>query len=299
MRLKLQKGKQAELILLAKGSKSWVNLSSILGLSELYVRHDLKKEKRFLSGLIYGEMCKIANVNFDDFIVDRFPDNWGKIKGGELSSGKTIKNVNFPEASEKFAEFYGAMLGDGNLNKTKGYRVGTYMARIAGDQKLDREYHIFFLKPLMEDLFGLKVKVGKQGKGTMYLTMYSKLLVDFLEKKGFAAGDKIRNKLNIPDWIKENDDFLKACLRGLYDTDGGIYRLNNQNTCQIAFTNHNSVLLKDVRDSLIKLGIRPSKIVSGRRVYITKKSELQKFLKLVGFSNPRHSNKVKMFNLVP
>lgn len=299
MRLKLKKGKQAELVLLAKGNKTWEGLANILGLSELYIRHDLKKEKRFLSDLIYVEMCKIANVNFDDFIVEKFSDNWGRVKGGKLSSGKTAKNVNFPESSEKFAEFYGAMLGDGNLNKTKGYKIGTYMARIVGDQKLDYEYHIGFLKPLMEELFGLSVKVGKQGRGTMYITIYSKLLVNFLEKKGFMAGDKIKNKLNIPGWIKENNDFLKACLRGLYDTDGGIYQLNNQRTCQIAFTNHNPVLLKDVRDSLIKLGIIPSNIVAGRRVYITKRSELQKFLKLVGFSNPRHSNKVKMFNLVP
>lgn len=299
MRIKLQKGKQTELILLAKGSKTWNNLSDILKLSEVYVRHDLKKEKRLLSDLTYKKICRIANVNFDDFITEKLSDNWGKVKGGILSEGRTIKNIKFPEVSEKFAEFYGVMLGDGNLNKMKGYKVGTYMARIIGDSKLDYEYHINFLKPLIEDLFGLKVKVGRQGKGTMYITIYSKLLVDFLEQIGFKAGNKIKNRLDIPKWIKENDEFLKACLRGLYDTDGGIYQLNNQKTCQIAFTNHNSVLLKDVRDSLIKLGIVPSKIVSGRRVYITKKSELQKFLKLIGFSNSRHSNKVRMFGLVP
>ncbi len=94
--------------------------------------------------MIYKKICRIANVNFDNFIVDKFPDNWGRVKGGKLSSGKTIKNINFPEASEKFAEFYGAMLGDGNLNRTRGYKVGTYMARIVGDLKLDYEYHIIF-----------------------------------------------------------------------------------------------------------------------------------------------------------
>ncbi len=45
MRLRLQKGKQTELILLAKNGKTWANLANILELSEPYVRHDLKKEK--------------------------------------------------------------------------------------------------------------------------------------------------------------------------------------------------------------------------------------------------------------
>ncbi|MBT3398034.1 hypothetical protein HOA55_02230 [archaeon] len=299
MRIKLVRGKQSELVSLAKVAKTWNTLAKMLGLSEVYVRHYLKKEKRLLSDLTYKKLCKIAEANFDDFIVDKLHNNWGRVKGGRLSSGKTIKNIDFPVESEKFAEFYGAMLGDGNLNRTKGYRVGTYMARIVGDRKLDYEYHINYLKPLMEELFGLVVRIGGYGNGAIHITIYSKLLVDFLENKGFKPGDKIKNKLNIPDWIKKNDDFLRACLRGLFDTDGGMYQLNDQKTCQIAFTNHNFTLLNDVRDSLIKLGIVPSKIVSGRRVYITKKSELQKFLKLIGFSNPRHSKKIGMFNLAP
>lgn len=297
MRVHLQKGKQARLLILAKRGKTWLELSNELGLSEGYIGNELRLEKRFVSEEVYSKLKILAKVNFDKFIEEKLQDNWGMVIGGKLSSGNITKDIKFPEESEKFAEFYGAMLGDGNLNRTKGYKVGTYMARIVGDLKLDYEYHINYLKPLMEDLFGVEVKVGRHGEGAIHITIHSKLLVDFLEQKGFAPGDKIRNKLNIPDWIKENDLFLKACLRGLYDTDGGIYKLNNQETCQIAFTNHNSVLLKDVRDSLIKLGIVPSKIVSGRRVYITKKSELQKFLKLIGFSNTRHSDKIRVFNI--
>jgi len=97
-------------------------------------------------------------------------------------------------------------------------------------------------------------------------------------------------------FIFSNNNFLVSCLRGLYDTDGSVYKITNQNSHQICFTNYNLGLLKDVRDSLLRLGINCSNI-SKHDVYITKKSELRKFLKLIGFSNHRHIDKVNMWKL--
>ncbi len=130
----------------------------------------------------------------------------------------------------------------------------------------------------------------------MFLESHGVRLVEFLEKKGFPPGNKIKNKLRIPSWIKINQNYLKVCLRGLYDTDGSVYKLTNQNSHQICFTNVNQGLLEDVRVGLISLGINCSKM-SNKDLYITKKSELRKFLKLIGFSNNRHLKKVKMWKL--
>jgi len=88
-------------------------------------------------------------------------------------------------------------------------------------------------------------------------------------------------------------------LRGLYDTDGSAYKLTNQNSYQINFSNKNRRLLEEVRDSLISLGIFPSNITKGKEINITKKSELAKFLKLVGFHNSKHLDKVKMWKIAP
>ena len=298
MRIKLRKGKQTRLIALAKKGRTWLGLSDELELSEGYLRTELRKEQRLLSKEIYNRLCKLTNLNFGESIIEELEDNWGKSKGGKISNGKT-KKIKIPEESEELAEFYGIMLGDGNVQKLKAYKVGTYMIRIVGDAKLDKDYHLDYVKPLIENLFNIKVRVGKFRPTTMFLEAHSRELVDFLETKGFKSGNKITNQLEIPDWIRKNKKFLKVCLRGLYDTDGGIYKLNNQTTHQIAFTSHNKVLLEDVREGLISLGIFPSKIVNGKRVYVTKRSELQKFLKLIGFANSRHFNKVKMFNLAP
>jgi len=186
------------------------------------------------------------------------------------------------------------MLGDGNSNRTKDYKIGTYMIRIVGDSRNDKDYLINYVKPLIENLFNIKMRIGKfKNKNAMFIEAHSVKLIDFLEKLGFTPGNKIKNKLRIPNWIKKNKEYLKLCLRGIYDTDGSFYKLTNQNSYQINFKNHNLELLKDVKESLIKIGINCSKISKDNSIYITKKSEITKFFKLIGFSNSKHLDRVE------
>lgn len=291
MRLKFKEGKQKELILLAKGGMTWFNLSKMLGVSEGYLRNELRKEERLLSDKIYDSLCKLSGKNYDKFILERFDDHWGRSKGGTISTGNT-KEITIPRYSAKLAELYGIMLGDGCLTSINDKGQGVYLLRIIGDSRLDKTYFDFLVKPLVESLFGIKTKIRKiKNKNTIVLVAQSRKLVDFFEKLGFKSGDKIRNKLDIPEWIRSNPNYLCSCIRGIYDTDGGAYKLPKQNVFQIAFTNHNFILLNRVRDSLFSLNIFPSKITQGKRIYITKKSELRKFLKGIGFNNERHSSK--------
>ena len=301
MRILLKKGKQLELINLVKEKFTWPKLSENLNISENYLRNELRKEQRLLSEKIYSELCMLVNKNFDKFIIRELDDNWGKIKGGKISKGKT-KEITIPKNSEKLAEFYGVMLGDGNSHRTKYYKSrdnkrGVYAIRIVGDSRFDRNYLLNYVKLLIESLFNIKVKVKfYTNKNAMHLESYGVKLVEFLEIKGFKPGNKIKNKLRIPNWIKSNKNYLKACLRGLYDTDGSVYKLTGQNSHQICFTNFNQGLLQDVRDCLLLLKVNCSRI-SNNDIYITKKSELRKFLKLIGFSNDKHFKKVKMWDL--
>lgn len=300
MRIKLVQGKQKELIFLAKKDKTWDQLSSQLKIPSPYLSNDLKNQRVLLSEKLYLDLCLLSGKNFNEFIIDKLEDNWGRSKGGKNSSGTYITEVNLPQESIELAELYGIMLGDGSLTKIKNYKVGTYQLRVVGDSRNDKTYLLEYVKPLIEKLFSLKVAtfVSKK-KNALYLVVTSRKLVEFFESKGFKPGDKIRNLLDIPDWIKNNKEFLRRCLKGLYDTDGSAYKLTNQNSYQILFTNYNPVLLNAVRGSLISLDIGVSRISRGRDITITKKSELRKFLKEVGFSNIKHLNKVKMWNLSP
>ena len=257
----------------------------------------MRKEQRLLSKEVYKKLCQISGINYDNYILKKLEDTWGRSKGGKLSGGRT-KKIQLPKDSSRLAEFYGIMLGDGNLTKIQAYKKGTYQAKIVGDSKLDKDYLIDYVKPLIEKLFKVSVKTGKFKKSNaIHLTITSKELVSFMESKRFKSGDKIRNQLQIPHWIKKNKRYTCACLRGLYDTDGCVYKIPKQNVYQIQFTNFNRKLLKDLRESLIYLGIQPSKMTKWGKVYITKKSELRKFLKLVGFRNSRHFKKIITWNI--
>ena len=222
--------------------------------------------------------------------------NGGQRKGRKNSTGNT-KDILIPEKNEELAELIGIILGDGSIqDKNWGYSV-----RIVGDSVKDREYLLSYVKPLCDSLFGLDSKVSKHRKwNELFITIHSKRAVEFLLSVGLLAGDKIKNKVTIPTWIFENDSYLQACLRGLVDTDGSIYELKPHwpGLWQICFTNRNDALINDFRAGLLKLGIKCSKIYQynpnkrSPKVYITKKTELSKFYKEIGFSNPKHRNKV-------
>ncbi len=298
MRIKLIKGKQKELILNAKKNLTWNELAQKININPNYLSGDLRNEKVLLTENLYKQLSQISGTNFSKFILERLTNYWGQSKGGTNSKGSII-DIKIPERDEKLAELIGIILGDGNINYyKKGKKIGVYQVNIAGDKSLDKDYHLNYVSPLVNGLFGLYVreKIAQNNNGR-FLVVSSKQLISFLIKNGLKAGDKIKNQVTIPFWIKENPLYLKACLRGLFDTDGCAYKITNQNSYQICFTNYNGRLLRDVRNGLLSLGINVSAITKGRDIMITKKSELRKFLKQIGFRNQRNLSKIKMWNL--
>ena len=300
MRLKFVKVKQRELInsFRIENKFSWKDLCQILNIKYGKVIAYFN-ETSLIDEELYRKLDKKGN--YSKYILEKLEENWGKKKGGINSTGST-KKINFPEDSRELAEFYGIMLGDGNSYKRSFYnsrkdKSGTYSIKIVGDSVKDKDYLFNYVKCLIDNLFDINSKIGKfNSSNAIFVQANGIELVNFLETKGFKPGNKITNQLIIPEWIKKEYNYLRACLRGLYDTDGSVYKITNQNSHQICFTNYNLTLLKDVRDSLLRLGINCSNI-SKHDVYITKKSELRKFLKLIGFSNHRHLSKVKMWKL--
>ena len=131
-----------------------------------------------------------------------------------------------------------------------------------------------------------------------YFTIYGKNIVEFFKKNGLQSGNKVKNNVQIPKWIKENLSFLKSCVKGLTDTDGCVYyisRKTNRNL-RITFTNHASNLLKDYRDALIKLGFYPSKIIRGYDVFLSRKKDIEKYISEVGFSNSKNLKRITYFS---
>jgi len=301
MRVKLSKGKQKELIFLAKGNWSWKEFAKFVSVPESYLSGDLKREEILLSEELYGKLCKLAKNNFDDDVIEKLKDDWGKSKGGLSSRGSTIK-LSVSDNKENLAEFIGIILGDGNIGfYKKGSKVGVYQVKIAGDYIKDKEYHLNYIKPLCESLFNLNVGENINPEhGERFLFLSSKELVEFLVNLGLKPGNKIENNISVPSWILKDRNLLKYCLRGLIDTDGSVFRMSKKDPCliRISFCNHNVRLLSDVRNAFVDLGFHPSKIIQNN-VYLSRKSDIEKYLREIGFSNWKHVKRLQEFKNSP
>jgi len=290
MRFKLTKGKQKELILLAKRDLSWDQFSKKLGISSGYLRNELRKEERLLCEKIYRKLLTLSGKNYDKFILEKLDNNWERSKGGTLSPGNT-KQIKKSPYSKKLAEIIGVILGDGSICAYKSYKVGTYQIRIAGHSELDKDYLLYYIKPLFEKLFGVKVGVSYSKKSQcMWLIITGKNLVRLFESYGLANGNKIENNQGIPNWVQSNNEYLKECIRGLVDTDGSIYKMSNKDPklLRINFTNHCNKLLCNFFDSLWQLGYNPHK--SSRQVFLSRKKEIKNFVDIIKFHNKKHIN---------
>jgi len=293
MRLLFKKGKQKEML---KREKEELNLTWFKFAEHLNMKYGklitFFNEERLIDEQTFNKL--ILKKDYKKFIIKRLNDYWGQSKGGINSKGRT-KEIRIPDKNEGLAELWGIMLGDGHLQKIQGYKLGVYGIDIAGHSIDDKEYLVDFIKPLCEKLFAIDSRIYQSKRSNcIHVIVDSRRIVDFFELNGFKAGNKIANKLGIPNWIKENSNLLRACLRGLFDTDGSFYKLTNQNSYQINFCNKNQRLLEEVNKSLLGLGVEVSKIMEKRRMVITKKSEIKKFYKLIGFHNPKHLNKIKL-----
>jgi hypothetical protein len=292
MRLLFEKGKQRELLSKEKEklSLTWDEFSELLGIKygKLIT---FFREERLIDEITFNKLS--FKKDYKKYILKKLDENWGQSKGGNISEGNT-KDIKIPTRDKDLAEFWGIMLGDGSLQKIKGYKLGVYGLDVAGHSVDDRDYILNFVRPLAEKLFGIKSRIYESKRSKcIHLNLDSRKIVDYFEDNEFMAGNKIINQVTIPDWVKNDNIFLSACLRGLFDTDGTFYRLTNQNSYQVGFTNNNETLLYDLREGLIKLGIGVSKIIYNRKLVITQRSEIEKFYKLIGFSNSKHLNKIK------
>lgn len=195
--------------------------------------------------------------------------------------------------SERLAEFIGIMLGDGNLYCND--KKGQYIIRITGDIAKDKLYYESFVIPLFYELFQKEIKMRIYSDRRL-LCCYSKSIFNNLVKFGLVPGDKLKNNINIPDWIFTNKKYIKSCLRGLVDTDGSVFpKSTNKEFFQIEISSAIPNLRKSISKSIEILNIKSSKWSKGSNTPncgIYKREEIFKYCKLVGFNNPLKGNKL-------
>lgn len=220
----------------------------------------------------------------------------GRSKGGRKAIAILRKKGLIPlrktytvptKYSSKLAEFIGIMLGDGGLTPSQSH--------ITLNSEADNEY-IIFVCDMGKDLFGESPKMHKHKNDKAVALYYNGVsLVGYLTSLGLKIGNKVKQQVGVPDWVLSSQEFKIACLRGLMDTDGGVflhnYKVKNieYSYRKIAFSNRSMPLLVFVFEVLKGLGFTPKIIdkIENKRVWLYNEQEVKRYLQLVGTHNTR------------
>ena len=214
---------------------------------------------------------------------------WWEIKGKYNPNGYFVsKSIDIPKKSLELAEFTGIMLGDGGITNKQ--------ATVSLNCFTDKEY-ANFVTQLIEKLFGIKPSIYLQEKNSVFQIVVSrKKLVSFCQSIGLKIGNKVKQQVDIPDWIKQNKQLKKACIRGLFDTDGCIFyerhRIKNKTYSykRLNFTNASLNLINSVYKILTELGFK-AKIRNNRSVQIEDLEGINTYFEKIGTSNPKHKSR--------
>lgn len=225
----------------------------------------------------------------------------GRRKGGinsikthkRLKSGFILsKAISYPHKNTKLAELVGALLGDGGISLRQ--------IKISLNIYSDRDYSLY-LADVIEELFKVKTFSSKRVKSsTIILVISSTKLVAFFKKMGLPIGNKIKQKLDIPLWIHKRQSWQRACLRGLFDTDGctyidcHTYGSKTYGHIAIAFKSYSEPLLQTIQKTLQNLGYSPT-ISTKHGVLLRKEREVLKFFHEIKPSNKRHERVLTKF----
>ena len=152
----------------------------------------------------------------------------------------------------QLSEFVGAIIGDGclygNFNK--------YVIMLTGSIKYDNEYYQYFQKILSDMGVNSVLKIH----GGLRLVIQNKKLFQFLQNElGMKYKGKKTLEVEIPRKILMSEKNLKACLRGLFNTDGSIFTADkpgSPNYPSIEFTTVSKNLSSQLVEILRNFGFR-------------------------------------------
>ncbi len=176
---------------------------------------------------------------------------------------------------ENLAELIGIVLGDGNLYKhprTENLRITCN----SNDTSYIRHVSCIIKKVLRKTPNVRKRKDENAVSVDLYQCKISKRL-------NLPCGNKIKNNVGIPYWVFSNKDYMRKCLKGLFETDGCFHEDRDNYTRIIEFKNNCARLREDAYNILLKLGFNPQ--LGRNYVRLAKRNEVYEFKELIDFRN--------------
>lgn len=302
--------------------------SELLGKIGVHKRtfNDWKRENYSIPLRIFNEICRITKIKLPAGIEIRQPF-WSTQKAGKIA-GRAVyqrygrvggdpeyrkkqwhewwekkgkfhqnqyfiaKKINVPLKDAKLAEFVRIVMGDGGITN---HQVIVTLSR-----KNDKPYSIFLIN-LIKKLFNIEPSVYlRKNQSVICIIISRKHLVYFCESIVLKVGNKLKQGLDIPRWIKEKENFEISCVRGLVDADGCVFNechnIKGKKYCypRLAFISYSKKLCTSVLKILKKLGFAP-KIRNSRNVQLENKKDIIRYFQLIGTNNLHHKKRLELF----
>lgn len=195
-----------------------------------------------------------------------------------------------PNYSSELAEIVGAILGDGCITNNQ--------LHITLNSKLDIGY-AYYLQGQIQKLFGYSPSILKRKEcNAVNVVVTGVNYISYLKSIGLQIGDKVRQQVDVPDWIKNDQAFSRSCVRGLMDTDGGVFRntysINNHSYSylKVCFVNLSQPLRKFTHKVLSDANLSPSS-VGNSQVWVASEKNAYKYMQIIGSSNDRLHRKFR------
>lgn len=201
--------------------------------------------------------------------------------------------------SPTFAELFGIMIGDGCLSHT-GKAKGSgakYWIYICGHREDDLMHHMHIVG-LFKEVFNKIVKTQPRNDcRARFIRFSDKEIFHFFNSKGMPIGEKYE-KLEIPQWIKENKEFKIAFLRGLFDTDGCFFVAKQQRLeryyPRIEIATKSKRLGEETLAALKDINIKSSLSRKGSnafRLEVSGPTNVGQWMEIIGSNNQKHITK--------
>lgn len=220
-------------------------------------------------------------------------------------------NINSLNDDEKFALFYGIMLGDGCLSYYVDREgVNRFTLAISGGTE-DKPFFKEIIIPLLAGL-GRKsssIKYKKDCNG-IELNFPNRSIFEKVNSYGFPVGKKGPN-ITIPKYFYDNE-LVKFVVAGFMATDGSLVLTKNPNKYypRIEANGISKTLIEQIHAFLISIGMNGAFYFAKRkninstynvqkqyRLQFNGKKNLILFHDLIGFANPKYEEKFQTFVL--
>ena len=198
------------------------------------------------------------------------------------------------ELNLQICELIGSIIGDGNIYDKRP----TYV-EITGHPINDLSYFENFLMRVVEEELHYTVKIKVRSHG-LRIRINNKNFVNFLKELGIPVGKGKFEKVRIPNEIlKKSDNYIKSCIRGIFDTDGCVHfdkrKIYKKPYIRIELNMQNKELLLQISSKLTRYEIHNTMQIKRTALFINGKENVGNFLSIIGFRNFRHLQRIKSF----